>query len=462
MKSKFILIFGFVLAISLACSLFAPQQNASQELTDAQATIVSMQVQLTQLAYQQTPATSPESFEPPPTTEMVLPTPTLAHLLEPGEAASPRTAIFDTISGDTARQGQTNQPPGGDEYLYNLYERPFNAQTMDIFFPDLDIREAKIGPDNTWMFVTIYLYGLRGDTNALQGAYRLELDLDIDGRGDWLFEARSPLREEWSVEGVRVWEDTDNDVGGEKPCYADPPQIENSYDRLVFDQGYNTDDPDAAWARFKAGSPPAVQIAFKYHLIANDARFMWGVWADQGVDQPQWYDYNDHYTYDEAGSPFPSSRYYPIKAIAEVDNTCRWTYGFEPKGDEPCLCAGGRKQPTATPRITLPPPTTEAPQYPGDLGGYVFKDMNKNCTRDEGDGGFGGLTVTLKQGACPGGAVVATTTTGAWGRYFFSALQPGRYCVIPANPGVPLTPQSATVRVRSGMTVDNVNFGYCP
>ncbi|MGB9640452.1 MAG: SdrD B-like domain-containing protein [Anaerolineales bacterium] len=462
MKKKFYVYIGLWLAINLACSLTG-QTATPPSLNSAQATIVAMQVQLTQLAAQQTPPNAPQNFETQAPTEALIVTPTLLHLKIPGEPARPLTAIFDTISGNTAQQGVSNQPPGGDEYLYNLYERPFNAQTMDIFFPDLDIREAKIGPDNTWMFVTIYLFGLRGDSNALQGAYRLELDLDIDGRGDWLFEARAPFSEEWKVEGVRVWEDTDNDVGGEKPCYADPPQVENSYDRLVFDQGYNTDDPDAAWARYKPGTPPAVQIAFKYSLINNDDKFMWGVWADQGVDQPQWYDYNDHFTYEEAGSPFRSNRYYPIKLIAEVDNTCRWTYGFEPKGDEPCLCAGGKKEPTPTPiKPTKPPATTQALQYPGDLGGYVFKDMNKNCNRDEGDGGFGGLRVTLKQGACPGGAVVATTTTGAWGRYFFSALQPGRYCVIPANPGVPLTPPNATARVQSGTTTDNVNFGYCP
>lgn len=457
MKTKKILTLMLCLSLLLACNLQLAQPTPT--IGGEQATIIALRVQLTQLAMNQTPATSPESFETPTATFTVTltpepsPTPTLEHRLIPGEVARPRTALFDTISGDTAQQGKTNQPPGGDEYRYNLYERPFNAETMDIFFPDLDIREAKIGPDETWMFITIYLYGLRAETNTLEGVYRLELDLDIDGRGDWLFEARAPLQETWAVQGVRVWEDTDNDVGGEKPCFFDPPQIENSYDRLVFDQGYHTDDPDLAWARFKPGIPPAVQIAFKYSLIANDERFMWGVWADQGVDQPQWYDYNDHFTYEEAGSPFPSNRYYPIKAIAEVDNTCRWTYGFEPKGDEPCLCAGGKKAPTPT-------VTTQAAL--GSIAGYVFKDTNKNCTRDAGDGGFGGLLVTLREGACPGGSVVATTLTGAWGRYVFTDLEAGRYCVIPSNPGVPLQPQRATVNLPEGGAIDNVNFGYCP
>ncbi|MCS7247383.1 MAG: hypothetical protein NZ840_03980 [Anaerolineales bacterium] len=385
---KRVWILGLGLLAALACRLLKAPTTPVQ-MDSAQATLIALRVQLTQLVLQQPSATLPPSDATQPPSEVPVEspteTPTLVHRLVPGEVARLRTAVFDMISGDTARQGVSNQPPGGDESRYNLYERPFNSQTMALFFPDLDICEAKIGPDNLWMFVTIYLYGLRSASNAPQGVYRLELDLDIDGRGEWLFEARSPLVEEWRVEGVRVWEDTSNDVGGERPCDADPPQAEDSYDRLVFDQGYNTEDPDAAWARYQPSSPPAVQLAFKYSLIGNDNKFMWGVWADQGVDQPQWYDYKDHYTYEEASSLFRSSRYYPIKQIAEVDNTCRWTYGFEPKGDEPCLCASGKKQPTPTPMsptetstrsaetpVQLPPTPTEFPQYPGDIGGYVF------------------------------------------------------------------------------------------
>src|SRR3990172_7686585 len=79
------------------------------------------------------------------------PTATIFHLVTPGAGAGVESSIYDPISGDTAQQGQPNQPPGGDIYLYNLYERPFNANTQDAFFPDLDIRRAEIGLSQPWM-----------------------------------------------------------------------------------------------------------------------------------------------------------------------------------------------------------------------------------------------------------------------------------------------------------------------
>jgi hypothetical protein len=381
---------------------------------------------------------------PPP----LIPTETITHLVTPGAGAATESSISDTISGDTAHQGVPNEPPGGDMYLYNLYERPFNALTQDIFFPDLDIRSADLGLNSPWMYVTIYLYGLRPETGVLAGHYGIEIDLNIDGRGDWLIMADTPLTTEWSTDGVRAWQDTNVNVGQELVCYADPPQIADSYDLLYFDQGVG-DDPDAAWARFVEGTPPAVQIAFKHTMINSDVKFMWGVWTDQGVNQPQWFDYHDHFTYDEAGSPFSYlTEYYPIKAIAELDNTCRWVYGFESVGTEPCLCFGN--VPTPTPVLS-------------SLGGYVYKDFNRNGVRDEGDGGFGSLAVTVRQGACPGGAIVASAPTGAWGRYTVTDLMPGTYCVLAPDAGtIVFTPAFYEVTLAPGEFRDELNFGWLP
>jgi hypothetical protein len=341
-----------------------------------------------------------------------------------------------------------NQPPGGDDYIHNLYERPFNAFTQDIFFPDLDIRSAQLGLEDPWMYVTIQLYGLDPATSTLARHYGIELDLNVDGRGDWLILADAPLEEDWTTTGVHAWHDTNTNVGQRYACYTDPPQTMDSYDLLYFDQGMG-EDPDAAWARFIGGTPPTVQIAFKHSMIDLDVKFMWGVWADQGVDQPAWFDYHDHFTYEEAGAPFPAlAEYYPIKAIAEVDNTCRMAYGFSLVGDEPCLCAGNVKTPTFT------------PQPYARLAGYIWKDLNSNRIYDGAgtDGGMGGVTVEVRSGSCPGGAVVASGLSGAWGRYEVGNLLPGTYCVVPVMGSISFMPDDAEVVLGAGEFRDNVNF----
>ena len=60
------------------------------------------------------------------------------------------------------------------------------------------------------------------------------------------------------------------------------------------------------------------------------------------------------------------------------------------------------------------------------LGDLVFLDNNDNGTRDAGEAGVSGLTVTLRDGA---GTVVGTTTTDAAGNYLFTGLTPGTYQV---------------------------------
>ena len=390
-----------------------------------------------------------DTVEPPPAASET-PTATIQHLVTPGEGASSVYTIGDTISGDTASTGKTNEPPGGDIYLNNLYERPFNALTQDIFFPDLDIRTAKLGLSGDWMYATIQLYGLDPATSTLAGSYGIEIDLDLDGRGEWLIMAAPPLPDDWTTDGVTSWNDTDGDVGQKYACIADPPQTADSYDKLYVGSGVG-DDPDAAWARYIGGTPPAMQIAFKHSMIAYDSKFMWGVWADQGVDEPQWFDYHDHFTYEEAGSPFSYiTEFYPIKAIAELDNTCRTTFGFAPVGNEPCLCAGNVKTPTYTPAPIA------------RLGGFVWKDLNNNRIYDGAgtDGGMGNVTVNVRAGACPGGAIVGSAVTIEWGRYDVYNLPPGSYCVQPVSPaaGIDFMPPNRDVTLVAGEFRDNVNF----
>ncbi|MDO5631676.1 MAG: SdrD B-like domain-containing protein [Paracoccus sp. (in: a-proteobacteria)] len=66
------------------------------------------------------------------------------------------------------------------------------------------------------------------------------------------------------------------------------------------------------------------------------------------------------------------------------------------------------------------------------LGDYVWVDSNRNGIQDNGDTGRAGVTVTLYDAAT--GAVVATTTTDANGKYLFTGLLAGDYQVGFARP----------------------------
>jgi hypothetical protein len=330
----------------------------------------------------------------------------------------------------------------------NLYERPFTSTSMD-YLPDLDITGARLMRDTTWVYINISLEG-QNPAGGLLGDYGAELDLNLDGRGDLLVMAKKP-GSTWSTDGVRAWTDPNNDVGGARPILSDPPSNTDGYETLVFDSGVGS-DPDAAWARISPTDPNSVQIAFKNTLIKNAGTFMWGAWAmDDSMLHPEWFDYNDHFTLAQAGSPLiEDTQNYPLKALAEIDNTCRWVVGFTPTGNEPGIC------PVPATPTPVPTPT---PIKPGSISGTVYDNginggLSYNASISKG---APGITVTVKSGSCGGGGVVGTATTNGSGYYSFT-LNAGTYCVSAAPPGTHTGPQ--TVKVTNGTAVNNVNFFY--
>lgn len=241
-------------------------------------------------------------------------------------------------AGDVNSQANAHRKlvSGGDVFIQGLYERPFNATTMDKYFPYLDIVDAQGFMDSTWGYATITLAG--NDANgALPGQYALELDLNKDGRGDWLIRASSVTSTQWSRQGVQAWRDTDGDVGGTAILSADAHVSDgDGYETLVFDQGKGS-LTDGAFARVKPDDPKTVEIAFKLDMLGNPSSYAMGVWAGTNID-PGLFDYNDHMTHAQAGSPNPGDAIYPLKQMAEIDNTCRLAIGFAPTGKEPGLC----------------------------------------------------------------------------------------------------------------------------
>ncbi|MEI8131767.1 MAG: hypothetical protein WCG34_05000 [Leptolinea sp.] len=280
----------------------------------------------------------------------------IPHVLKPADVPPGRISwMWDRDSSTSASQ---HQPGGGDDYSKNLYERPFSANTQERYYPDIDIQESALSFDTTWIYVAITVKSPDPQSNTLDGQYGVEIDLNQDGRGDVLITAEQPGTD-WSTDRVKAFKDTNLNVGNKYPIKSDPPQTGDGYETLVFDQGIGQ-DADIAWARRSTSNASVVWIAFKKALINSDMQFMWGAWAERMVKNPVWMDYNDHFTYDEAGSPLPGlPKYYPMKALAELDNTCRWTVGFQGTGQEPGICFIA--SPTPVPPTEVPP--TEVPPF---------------------------------------------------------------------------------------------------
>jgi len=252
--------------------------------------------------------------------------------------ASPPDKRSDQASDpDSSVDATKKMVPGGDTFVNDLFERPFNANSMDTYFPYIDIVDTQGFIDNTWGYATITLSG--DDANGhLPAKYGVELDLNKDGRGDWLIIVSNPSSTNWSTQGVQAWKDTDGDVGGNLPIVADKVVSNgDGYETLVFDQGKNSNNPDDAWARISPDDPKTLDLSFKLAMLGNSKSYTMGAWAGSDLN-PAMFDYNDHMTHAQAGDPNPTIQLYSIKALSEIDNTCRLAIGFAPTGREPGLC----------------------------------------------------------------------------------------------------------------------------
>jgi hypothetical protein len=273
---------------------------------------------------------APPSVVPPPSDTATAPFQGIIPVALPAERADQAGDV------DSSPNAYKKLVSGGDVFVHGLYERPFNADTMDKYFPYVDIVDTQGFKDDTWGYASITLVNTDSDGH-LPAQYAVELDLDKDGRGDWLIRATNPTSTEWATQGVQAWKNSDGDIGGVAIMTADStPRGGNGYEALVFDQGNGT-LTDGAWARVKPEDPKTLEIAFRLSMLGSPASYAMGAWAGTNVD-PAMFDYHDHMTHAQAGSPNPGYDVYPLKAMAEIDNTCRLAVGFAPTGKEFGLC----------------------------------------------------------------------------------------------------------------------------
>lgn len=347
--NKKIWFFPLMLTGLLLMAACTPSQSSEAEQT-LQAIYLEQTVAALSQAAQATP-TAEEMPEPTPTTEIV-------HQVFPGEPGWVSQWWQDNNSSSMASQGRA---PGGDFYNQNLFERPFTAQDM-VYRPDLDIFRVEISHNPTFYYIQIHLQDVNPGVGFLSGFYGVEFDTDRDGRGDVLLWVRGDGNTEWNIDQVYVYQDLNGDVGASRPVLSDAVASgTDGYEHVLFSPDV-LDDPDAAWKRVSPSDPKIIQMAIKKTMLGNASAFLWSGWADDGISDPGLFDYNDAFSFAQAGSPIGGNAEYPLKAVFLVDNTCRLAFGYEPTGSEVGGCVRPTPTPTPVPPTATPMPTPTATQ----------------------------------------------------------------------------------------------------
>ena len=290
--------------------------------------------------------------QPTAETVVVSTTPT-THPNMPGEPPSVKEGEIKDVS--SAAYSSEKRAVAGDTYKGNFYERPFTASSMN-YLPDVDIQVGSMSSDSNFLYFFIELEGVNSDTGNLVASYGVELDTDTDGRGEYSVWALNPTGSTWTNTNVTVYQDNNGSVGGNDPILQD----------LNNGDGYETivpnDGAEAAWVRVDPAAAYIVQIAIHRNLVGSPVKMLWGVLADNGHKNPGLFDYDDHFSYDDAGSPYPGY-YYPLKEVASLDNTCRRPWGFALTTHKANSCwSYAKPEATSAPGVTPKPGCTSCNQ----------------------------------------------------------------------------------------------------
>jgi hypothetical protein len=246
----------------------------------------------------------------------------------PDELPAAEHSLTDT---DASLKAMEKRVLTGDTFFKGLYERPFTSIEM-VYQEDVDIRVVTISQNDTFYFFTIELHGVDSVSKGLMATYGIEFDRTKTGRGDLLVWAHD-AKKEWSMDNLKVFSDPDKSVGGPSPLLSDKDYTGNGYEQEEKLEGDN-----AAYARIDPKDETIVQFAVTKALLGNPKEFLWGAWADKGWRDPLRFDYNDHILENTAGSPIKTSKYYPVKELFNLDNTCRLAQGFTTKSTIRGMC----------------------------------------------------------------------------------------------------------------------------
>lgn len=283
---------------------------------------------------QSTPTDPPTEIPPEPTATTK---PEIVHKDLPGAPIGKMMqTVYDQIDEKTA---PNKQAFGGDNFRAGKYERPFD-QSMN-YLPLADLVSVQLSrEDPLWIYILFKVAKpFTVDPNANTN-FMIEIDTDLDNRGNYLIVSEMPESTEWSTDTVRVLSNPDLNVGGVTVVAPDKNLSEGrGYYTEIFNRGEG-DDSDLAWSRLSKTDPSIAQIAFKNTLTGGEkGKFIWLPWTDAGMHDWSVFEFNDHFSYAQAGYPIKDDlENYPLKSLWGIDNTCRIPSGFTPTGVMPGLC----------------------------------------------------------------------------------------------------------------------------
>ncbi|GAP20460.1 hypothetical protein ADM99_00135 [Leptolinea tardivitalis] len=248
---------------------------------------------------------------------------------KPGDPHGTPQIIYDQTCVSTSAE---HKAPGGDDYTQGRFERPFDKEMN--YLPSLDIVRAELVRSGYgWDYFTIVL---EAEPASSPVVYGLELDLNIDGRGDFLIQLPAPTSSTWTETGVKMFWDSDGDVGGRVINRSDPHGYKGSgFESIKIDANAGK-TRGQIWSRLISNG---LQIAVAENLTGGkNSKFSWKPYTDGNPFPPTWYDIDDYFTMEQAGSAIVGDLDYPLKAVYTVDNTCRGLSGLTPSGNEQGVC----------------------------------------------------------------------------------------------------------------------------
>lgn len=332
--------------------------NETQEATTAQE-LPTATLQMEQPTAQ--PAMDTETPAPPATAapeNTVEPT-QIVHSAIPTDSYYETDQIaVDCNTGARLPSGSNQINVSGCDYWNREYlERPADSNG-GTYVPALDILWSQVGKASPWVFLRTKVTSLADEPAGYQTGF--EIDTNLDSRGNYLVLASEPKSTQWTTDGVQLWQDTNNDVGGAKSFVYDQNQS-NGYETQLFNAGVGN-DPDLAWARVSPKDPTIIEFAVKASILGEAKTFAWWSWTGIQNLNPAQFEVVDRLQDTEAWN---------------MDNSCSWIYGTKPEeGQVANLCA--IVKPTPTP--TLPPTVNEPTSCPVQTCPFLSFWDQATCT----------------------------------------------------------------------------------